>query len=91
MQENIFCCIKKWEHHLTRNCFSLEFDAITITHLKQDLIGGRAVTNGMDFQVIVDKESRTLMSAEFILASMANCAASKIQFLLLVMTRVCIV
>ena len=24
--------------------------------LKQDLIGGRAVTNGMDFQVILDKD-----------------------------------
>ena len=27
-----------------------------IPHLKQDLIGGRAVTNGMDFQVILDKD-----------------------------------
>ena len=38
------------------NIISLEFDALIVPQLKQDLIGGRAVTNGMDFQVILDKE-----------------------------------
>jgi hypothetical protein len=38
------------------NIIALEFDALIVPHLKQDLIGGRAVTNGMDFQVILDKD-----------------------------------
>ena len=33
----------------------MEFDALIVPSLKQDLIGGRAVTNGLDFQVILDK------------------------------------
>ena len=37
------------------NIIALEFDALIVPHLKQDLTGGRAVTNGMDFQVILDK------------------------------------
>ncbi len=48
---------------------SMEFDALIVPSLKQDLIGGRAVTNGLDFQVIlVNFWTRTRMSAEFILA-----------------------
>ena len=38
------------------NIIALEFDALIVPHLKQDLIGGRAVTNGMDFQVFLDKD-----------------------------------
>ena len=38
------------------NIVALEFDALIVPQLKQDLIGGRAVTNGMDFQVILDKD-----------------------------------
>ena len=34
---------------------SMEFDALIVPSLKQDLIGGRAVANGLDFQVILDK------------------------------------
>jgi hypothetical protein len=34
---------------------SMEFDALIAPSLKQDLVGGRAVTNCLDFQVILDK------------------------------------
>ena len=34
---------------------SMKFDALSVPSLKQDLIGGRTVTNGLDFQVILDK------------------------------------
>ena len=37
------------------NIQAVESDALTVSSVKQDLIGGRAVTNGLDFQVILDK------------------------------------
>ena len=50
MQENIHVASRNG------NIIALEFDALIVPHLKQKLIGGRAVTNGMDFQVILDKD-----------------------------------
>ena len=37
------------------NIHALEFDALIVPSLKQKLIGGRAVTNGLNLQVIFDK------------------------------------
>jgi hypothetical protein len=37
------------------NIHAIKVDALIVPSLKQDLIGGRAVTNGLDFQVILDK------------------------------------
>ena len=36
---------------------AIEFDAFIVPSLKCDLIGGRAVTNGLDFKVILDKDA----------------------------------
>ena len=38
------------------NIHSFEVDAL-IAPVEQDLIGGRAITNGLKFQVILDEES----------------------------------
>ena len=56
----------------------VESDSLIVASLKQDLIGERAVSKGLNFQVILDK---VVMSAGFILASMENCAKSNNSFL----------
>jgi len=58
------------------NINAIEVDALILPSLKQDLIGGRALTNTLNVQIILDQELfKTLTSQGFIRASMANCAA----------------
>ena len=68
------------------NIQAVESDALTVSSVKQDLIGERAVT-----KALISKKfsKRTLMSAGFIFASMENCAVSNNSFLSLVMTGDC--
>ena len=38
------------------NIQAVESDALTVSSVKQDLIGERAISNGLNFQVILDKD-----------------------------------
>ena len=38
------------------NIHAIEVDALIVPSLKRDLIGGRAITNDLDFQVILDRD-----------------------------------
>ena len=38
------------------NIHAIEVDALIVPSLKQDLIGGRALTNNLDFQIILDQD-----------------------------------
>jgi hypothetical protein len=41
---------------LDGNIHAIEVDAIIVPSLKQDLIGGRALTNNLNFQIIFDQD-----------------------------------